>query len=160
MKTKALLFATLLFTCGWIWAQQGELSPQALRMSGSGGTAFGQLGSIVVPLEGIGGTTVGNIYIAANTAGEMTGTGDLTADAGYKLTVYPNPSAEQITVSACVADGYRLYNLSGAVVMSGKLAGTDVETHIDIAALPAQTYMFAITDKQGKTLATARIIKN
>ncbi len=43
--------------------------------------------------------------------------------------------------------------------MSGKL-GTNAETSINIAALPAQTYLFAITDEQGNTLATARVIKN
>lgn len=76
--------------------------------------------------------------------------------------VFPNPTRGGVTLrvpsSAVVSDmGYRMYDLTGKLVLDKKLDGPD--TAIDMSALSNTTYLLKVYNKE-KDITTFKIIKN
>ena len=82
---------------------------------------------------------------------------DHVADNGSAtFAIYPNPTAERLTVSnATSVDAYEIYDITGALVGSGK-AGSNV-FDVDVTALAAGTYLLRLN--AAGTLQTRRFVK-
>ena len=93
-----------------------------------------------------------------NCADISTGTTTFSAAPGA-LSVFPNPTADQLTVklSRSVPGGQvRITNALGAVVMTRTLSAQG--TLIDVGTLPAQTYVLQVFDAVGVELGSQRVV--
>lgn len=79
--------------------------------------------------------------------------------AEFNLQVFPNPTSDQLIISASneVNFDYNLMSLLGVKVNSGKLSG--LQTTVNAAELPAGIYLLNI-QQDSRIIKTYKIIKN
>ena len=90
----------------------------------------------------------------------QTGTSVTAPDLASAVKIYPNPAGNQIFIS-CDANfdvlQLEITNLSGRLISTQKLSNP--ESFIDLSAYQPGTYIFRLTDENGKRVATQKVIK-
>jgi hypothetical protein len=159
-KTQKLILASCILSCGAITlkAQNGSVAAGG-DATGSGGSVSYSIGQVDhITANGSGGTiTQGlqqpyEIFII---------TGVEAKEINLAASVYPNPTAEQVTLSVkdISTDGMRyvLSDVQGKLIKQDKLTGT--ETTISMVELSKATYLISVFNNN-KEVKIFKIIKN
>jgi hypothetical protein len=153
------LIAFCLFGFGTVLAQQTVPSAGG-NSSGAGGTVSYTVGQAVYTAHsGSSGTVIQGIQQPY----EIFVVTGLEEAAGIHLEfeVYPNPATDfvKLTIQKYKLENlaYKLYNVNGSLIKSGKITGE--ETVIDMDQLPQATYYLNIHDQQREVKAF-KIVKN
>jgi len=161
MKTFVkIISATLLLIlmCKGLPAQQVNLAAGG-EATGSGGTVSYSVGQVFyhTQIEPSGSVAEGvqqpyEISII---------TTNLSAENGYELQVYPNPTSHLLTLKTGEFPGIKtscqVFNAEGALVLNFELL--DMETQIDFSTCKPGTY-FLIVREKSLVISTFKIIKN
>ncbi len=156
MKKTILLLTVLLTTSAWAGAQ-GQFAPWALKMQGTGGKAYGLLGSLVVPMKGEGGSAISDFFFHQQVITSLH-----SYNLAESISLFPNPVVKQLTIQLDAEHkvaAYTIHNLLGGVVKTGILDTSVPKCIIEVSQLPAQLYLLKLMDKQGVTVATKSFIK-
>ncbi|MCE3280561.1 MAG: hypothetical protein K0S44_2752 [Bacteroidetes bacterium] len=159
-KTHKLILVSCILSCGAITlkAQKGSVAAGG-DATGSGGSVSYSIGQVDhITASGSGGTiTQGlqqpyEIFII---------TGIDAKEINLSASVYPNPTAEQVTLSVkdISTNGMRyvLSDVQGKLIKQDKLTGT--ETTISMVELTKATYLISVFNNN-KEVKIFKIIKN
>ena len=138
---------------------QETITTTGLSTDGTGGTISYSVGQVnVAQSTGAGGSVLEGVqqpYIIDPTVGLDISNIDL------KLATYPNPTSDQIILTAQDLNlenlSFRLHNIEGKVLLSKASIGTN--NKINLQPFPANTYMLNIYMDQ-IIIKSFRIIKN
>jgi hypothetical protein len=138
---------------------QEAVTTTGLKTEGPGGTMSYSVGQVnVAQSTGAGGSVLEGVqqpYIIDPTVGLDISNIDL------KLATYPNPTSDQIILTAQDLNlenlSFRLHNIEGKVLLSKASIGTN--NKINLQSFPANTYMLNIYMDQ-IIIKSFRIIKN
>jgi hypothetical protein len=138
---------------------QEAVTTTGLKTEGPGGTMSYSVGQVnVAQSTGAGGSVLEGVqqpYIIDPTVGLDISNIDL------KLATYPNPTSDQIILTAQDLNlenlSFRLHNIEGKVLLSKASIGTN--NKINLQPFPANTYMLNIYMDQ-IIIKSFRIIKN
>ena len=74
------------------------------------------------------------------------------------ISIFPNPTSSSLTIKKSTNENlqFHLYNLIGQNVMNENLKNET--TQIERNGLPASTYLFSITNQEGKIVQTGKVI--
>jgi hypothetical protein len=156
-KPKKIIIVLLLF-CGVARAQNGPVAAGG-DASGTGGSASYSIGQVdYITENGTGGTITQGLQqpyeIAVVTGIEAT-------DINLSASVYPNPTADLVTLnvksSSTLNMFYILCDVQGKQIRQDKLSGS--ETRISMEELNKATYLLKVLDNN-KEVKTFKIIKN
>lgn len=80
-------------------------------------------------------------------------------DVNFLVTIFPNPSSDQITLNVEEYEGltFNLYNIQGVVLEKSLL--TNNKTTIELSNFPKGIYLLALTKEDNQILKTYRLIK-
>ena len=154
----AVLFSVIFFTVSSLLAQN-SVNTAGKTATGSGGTATYSIGQVVYTTNT--GST-GTIAQGVQHAYEIFTTGVEDVEFDIKMSVYPNPSTEQLTLH--VSDylssklWWILYDAQGKIIAREDI----ISTHNTIITnnLPAGNYLLSVKRTDSKTIQTFKIIKN
>jgi len=138
---------------------QETVTTTGLKTEGPGGTMSYSVGQVnVAQSTGAGGSVLEGVqqpYVIDPTVGLDISNIDL------KLATYPNPTSDQIILTAQDLNfenlSFRLHNIEGKVLLSKASIGTN--NKINLQSFPANTYMLNIYMDQ-IIIKSFRIIKN
>jgi len=161
MKHKNIHSTFLALLCGGLSGLYAQQSVNAAggNATGNGGSASYSIGQVAY-LASTGSSGSSNAGVQQPYEFFTTGIDELKA-ASLSMTTYPNPA--QATVNLRI-DGpvattlnYRLYDVSGQLVTSGRITGS--LTTLPLQTLAAGTYLLKVSDTQ-QALKSFTIIKN
>lgn len=159
MKHKKLKLSILLLCFG------GALHAQSANTA-SGGEATGTGGSVSYSIGQIAYTSNtsdnGTVSQGVQQAYEIFSVGIPESTFGISLSVYPNPTIDNLTLRVSEFNSenfsYLLYDLQGRLLDNGKV--TETLTPIETAQLPPATYFINVVNQESKKIQTFKVIKN
>jgi hypothetical protein len=159
MKHKKIKLSLLLLGIGITAQAQQATNASGGDATGSGGTVSYSLGQVVYTTNS--GTT-GSVAQGVQHAYEIFTVGIKATELNISLTVYPNPTADNLTLQ--ISDynneklSYQLYDLQGKLLNNGQI--TAQQTQIDMNSLPSATYFVNVVNQENKKVQSFKIIKN
>jgi hypothetical protein len=159
MKHKKIKLSVLLL--GIVITVQAQQATNASGgdATGSGGTVSYSVGQVVYTTNS--GTT-GSVAQGVQHAYEIFTVGIKATELNISLTVFPNPTADNLTLQ--ISDynneklSYQLYDLQGKLLNNGQI--TAQQTQIDMNSLPSATYFVNVVNQENKKVQSFKIIKN
>lgn len=153
----ALLAAGLL----WVSFAQAQESTNASGgdATGTGGTASYSVGQVVYTTNT--GST-GSVAQGVQHAYEIFTVGIKETELNISLTVFPNPTTENLTLQ--ISDynneqlSYQLFDMQGKQLSNGQI--TAQKTQINMNSLPTATYFVNVVNQENKKVQSFKIIKN
>ena len=127
--------------------------------SGSGGTVAYSVGQVVYNTNIDASGTVSQ---GAQQTYEIFTVGIKETELNISLSVYPNPTADNLTLQ--ISDynneklSYQLFDMQGKLLNNGQL--TAQQTQINTASFPPATYFINVVNKENKKVQSFKIIKN
>ncbi len=161
--TKNKSIPILLLTAGVLWAglTQAQESANASGgdATGSGGTVAYSVGQVLYTSNtGSGGTVDQGVQHAY----EIFTVGIKKTELNISLTVFPNPTTENLTLQ--ISDytneklSYQLFDMQGKQLSKGQIVAQ--QTQININGLPSATYFIHVVNQEDKKVQSFKIIKN
>jgi spore coat protein U-like protein len=150
MRNLRLLVASALLTCHALAVLQAQsaITATGTDISGGGGSVSYSVGQIGYTLISSPNHSVNQGVQQPWEVSVMTGI-DNTGDMSLDLVVYPNPASDILRLKTGSYESshlrYRLYDLNGRLLLSGRVEGG--ETSIAIGHLTPAAYLLRITDK-------------
>jgi len=153
----------LLLVTGLLWA---GLAQAQESLNASGGDATGSGGTIAYSIGQVVYTTntgaSGRISQGVQQAYEIFTVGIKEIELNILLTVFPNPTANNLTLQ--ISDynneklSYQLFDMQGKLLRNGQV--TAPQTQINTASLPSETYFINVVNQVNKKVQSFKIIKN
>jgi hypothetical protein len=150
--------AFLLLGLGGLHAQE---SPTASGgdATGSGGTVAYSVGQVVYTTN----TDVsGTVSQGVQQAYEIFTLGIKETELNISLSVYPNPTADNLTLQILDYNNekllYQLFDMQGKLLNNGQVTAN--KTQINTASLPSATYFINVVNQENKKVQSFKIIKN
>ncbi len=160
MKQKKIKLSVLLLGLGLTTAQaQQATTATGGDASGSGGSVAYSVGQVVYTTNT---STSGTVSQGVQQAYEIFTTGINETELNISLSVYPNPTANNLTLQ--IQDykneklWYKLFDMQGKLVNNGQV--TAQQTQINTSSLAAATYFIHIVNQENKQVQSFKIIKN
>lgn len=153
----ALLAAGLLLA-GFAQAQEST-NASGGDATGTGGTASYSVGQVVYTTNT--GST-GSVAQGVQHAYEIFTVGIKETELNISLTVFPNPTTENLTLQ--ISDynneqlSYQLFDMQGKQLSNGQI--TAQKTQINMNSLPTATYFVNVVNQENKKVQSFKIIKN
>ncbi|WP_439152888.1 T9SS type A sorting domain-containing protein [Winogradskyella sp.] len=156
-RSMILIIVSLLYS-GFIMAQESSNT--------SGGDATGNGGSVAYSVGQLVYTTNSNSSVTV-TQGVQQAFEIFTLDIkdnlfNLSLSVYPNPTLENITLQ--IGDynseklSYQLFDMQGKQLSKGRIVAQ--QTQINMKSLPTATYFINVVNQENKKVQSFKIIKN
>ena len=159
MKQKKIKLSVLLLGLGLTTAQaQQATTATGGDASGSGGSVAYSVGQVVYTTNT---STSGTVSQGVQQAYEIFTTGINETELNISLSVYPNPTANNLTLQ--IQDykneklWYKLFDMQGKLVNNGQV--TAQQTQINTSSLAAATYFIHIVNQENKQVQSFKIIK-
>lgn len=127
--------------------------------TGSGGTVAYSIGQVVFTTN-TGGS--GSVAQGVQHAYEIFIVGIKEAELNISLTVFPNPSTDNLSLQ--ISDynneklSYQLFDMQGKQLSNGQVIAQ--QTLIDMNGLPSATYFINVVNQENKKVQSFQIIKN
>lgn len=153
----------LMFLAGLLWGNfaqaQESVNAAGGEATGSGGTVAYSIGQAVYT-SNTGSN--GSVAQGVQHAYEIFTVGIKESELNISLTVFPNPTTENLTLQ--ISDynnenlSYQLFDMQGKKLSKGQI--TAQQTEINTASLPTATYFIDIVNQENKIVQSFKIIKN
>jgi hypothetical protein len=159
MKHKKIKLSVLLLGIGITAQAQQATNASGGDATGSGGTVAYSIGQVVYTTNY--GTT-GSAAQGVQHAYEIFTLGIKETELNISLTVFPNPTADNLTLQ--ISDynneklSYQLYDMQGKLLTNGQV--TAQQTQINMNGLPSATYFINVVNQENKKVQSFKIIKN
>ena len=160
MKHKKIItsVAFLLLGLGGLHAQE---SPTASGgdATGSGGTVDYSVGQVAY-ITNVNAS--GTVSQGVQQAYEIFTVGIQEAELNISLSVFPNPTADNLTLQ--ISDynneklSYQLFDMQGKQLSNGQI--TAQQTQINMNSLPTATYFINVVNQENKKVQSFKMIKN
>lgn len=156
LKTIALLAAGML----WAGLAQAQESANASGgdATGSGGTVVYSVGQIVYTTN-IGST--GSVAQGVQHAYEILSLGIKETALNISLTVFPNPTTENLTLQISNYNNeklsYQIFDIHGKQLSNVQIVAQ--QTQINMNSLPTATYFVSVVNQENKKVQSFKIIK-
>src|SRR5690606_3963447 len=153
----ALLAAGLLLA-GLAQAQESSHATGS-DATGSGGTVAYSVGQVVYTTAT---GTNGSVAQGVQQAYEIFTTGIKESELNISLSVFPNPTADNLTLQ--ISDynngklSYQLFDMQGKLLNNGQV--TEKQTQINTSRLPSAIYFINVVNQENKKVQSFKIIKN
>ena len=150
--------AFLLLGLGGLHAQE-SVNATGGDATGSGGTVAYSIGQVVYTTNTDASGTVSQ---GVQQAYEIFTVGIKETELNISLSVYPNPTADNLTLQ--ISDynneklSYQLFDMQGKLLNNGQV--TAQQTQINTASLPPATYFINVVNQENKKVQSFKIIKN
>jgi len=150
--------AFLLLGLGGLHAQESPTASSG-DATGSGGTVAYSVGQVVYTTN----TDVsGTVSQGVQQAYEIFTLGIKETELNISLSVYPNPTADNLTLQILDYNNekllYQLFDIQGKLLNNGQV--TAQQTQINTASLPSATYFINVFNQENKKVKSFKIIKN
>jgi hypothetical protein len=159
MKHKKIKLSVLLLGIGITVQAQQATNASGGDATGSGGTVAYSVGQVVYTTNS--GTT-GSVAQGVQHAYEIFTVGIKATELNISLTVFPNPTADNLTLQISDYNNekllYQLYDMQGKLLNNGQI--TAQQTQIDMNSLPSATYFVNVVNQENKKVQSFKIIKN
>lgn len=161
MRLKKLkLSAVLLLGVGLTGLQaQESVNATGSNASGSGGSVSYSVGQVVYTTNtGSGGSVAQGVQHAY----EIFTVGIKETALNISLTVFPNPTTENLTLQ--ISDynneklSYQLFDMQGKQLSNGQIVAQQMQ--INMNSLPTATYFVNVVNQENKKVQSFKIIKN
>lgn len=157
------LSSLLLIVMGIFWVSltyaQESVNSSGGDVKGSGGTIAYSVGQLI-SVDNSGDN--GSVSPGIQQAYEIFAVGINESMLNISLTVFPNPTADNLTLQIREFDSqklhYKIYNLEGELLKNSVVTAS--HTTIDMTALPSGTYFIEVVDNENRKIQTFKIIKN
>ena len=158
MKSKILLFGSVLFFSFKLHAQQSVNTTGAHVQNSSGSVSY----SIGQPFVNTTSSSGFSLAEGVQQPFEISVLGvDNFPNINLEFKVYPNPTSSKIFLNvgtyATKNLNYTVFDLSGKVIKTDKIL--NIETEIDLSKFPTASYVVVVSEYSNK-LKTFKIIKN
>ena len=160
MKHKKTIVSVvfLLLGLGGLHAQES--------FNATGGDATGSRGTVAYSVGQVVYTTnidaSGTVSQGVQQAYEIFTVGIKEAELNISLSVFPNPTADNLTLQISNYNNeklsYQLYDMQGKLLSYGQV--TAQQTQINTAGLPPATYFINVVNQENKQVQSFKIIKN
>ncbi len=153
-----LLLATVLLWAGFAQAQE-SVNASGGDATGSGGTVAYSVGQVVYTTNT---NASGTVSQGVQQAYEIFTVGIKETELNISLSVYPNPTADNLTLQ--ISDfknetlSYQLIDLQGKLISNGQV--TAKQTQINTSNLPPASYFVNVVTKKNKKVQSFKFIKN
>ena len=150
--------AFLLLGLGGLHAQENAVTTGG-EATGADGTASYSVGQVVYTTNT---GTNGSVAQGVQQAYEIFTVGIKETELNISLSVYPNPTADNLTLQ--ISDynneklSYQLFDMQGKLLNNGQV--TAQQTQINTASLPPATYFINVVNQENKKVQSFKIIKN
>ena len=159
MKHKKMKLCVLLLGFGITAHAQQASTAAGGDASGSGGTVAYSVGQVVYSTNT---DATGTVSEGVQQAYEIFTVGIKETELNISLSVYPNPTANNLTLQASDVElstlNFQLYDMQGKLLSSGKVAAE--QTQINTSSLPPATYLMHVVNQENKKVQSFKIIKN
>lgn len=159
MEHKKIKLSVLLLGLGITAQAQQVTTAIGGDASGSGGTAAYSVGQVVYTTNT--GTT-GSVAQGVQQAYEIFTLGINETDLDISLTVFPNPTTDNLTLQISEYNNqklsYKLIDMQGKLLTNGEVIAT--QTQVNTSNLPSSIYFINVVNQQNKTIQSFKIIKN
>lgn len=154
---------TVLLAAGLLWAGFAQAQESANSSggdaTGSGGTVAYSIGQVVYTTN-TGGS--GSVAQGVQHAYEIFSVGIKETELEILLTVFPNPTAENLTLQINDYNNaklsYQLFDIQGKLLSNGQIVAE--QTQINMNSLPTATYFINVVNQENKKVQSFKIIKN
>lgn len=160
--TKYKLSPILLLATGLLWASLAQAQESANACgrdaTGSGGTVAYSVGQIVYTTNTHASGTVSQ---GVQQAYEIYTVGIQETDPNISLSVFPNPTSDNLTLQ--ISDyknemlTFLLYDMQGKLLSKAQVTAQQVQ--INTASLPPATYFINVVNQEYKNVKSFKIIK-
>jgi hypothetical protein len=148
----------LLLGLGGLHAQESTTASGG-DATGSGATVAYSVGQVVYTTNA---SASGTVSQGAQQAYEIFTVGIQETELNISLSVFPNPTADNLTLR--ISDynneklSYQLYDVRGKLFINGQITGQ--QTEINTVNLPSATYFIHVVNNKNKQVQLFKIIKN
>lgn len=160
MKYKIKL-SVLLLSIGIAVEAQESVNVTGGDALGSGGTVAYSIGQVVYTTN-IGSVDGGRAAQGVQHAYEIYTMGIKEAMLDISLSVFPNPTADNLTLQIRDYQNerltYQLYDMQGKLLNNGQVVAK--QTQINTASLPSATYFINVVNQGNKKVQSFKIIKD
>lgn len=159
MKQKKIKLSVLLLSIGISVQAQQATTTTGGDASGSGGTVAYSVGQVVYTTNTDASRTVDQ---GVQQAYEIFTVGIKETELNISLSVYPNPTADNLTLQ--IQDynneklSYQLFDMQGKQLSNGQIVAQ--QTQINMNSLPTATYFVNVVNQENKKVQSFKIIKN
>ncbi|MBK6834641.1 MAG: T9SS type A sorting domain-containing protein [Bacteroidetes bacterium] len=159
MKQKKIKLSVLLLSIGISVQAQQATTTTGGDASGSGGTVAYSVGQVVYTTNTDASGTVSQ---GVQQAYEIFTVGIKETELNISLSVYPNPTADNLTLQ--IQDynneklSYQLFDMQGKQLSNGQIVAQ--QTQINMNSLPTATYFVNVVNQENKKVQSFKIIKN
>lgn len=159
MKHTKIKLSVLLLCIGITAQAQQATTAAGGDASGSGGTLAYSVGQVVYTTNTDASGTVSQ---GVQQAYEIFTVGIKETELNISLSVYPNPTADNLTLQ--ISDynneqlSYQLFDMQGKQLSNGQI--TAQQTQINMNSLPTATYFVNVVNQENKKVQSFKIIKN
>jgi hypothetical protein len=159
MKHKKIKLSVLLLGIGITAKAQQATNTSGGDATGSGGTVAYSVGQMVYTSNS---GTAGSVAQGVQHAYEIFTLGIKATELNISLTVFPNPTAENLTLQISNYNNeklsYQLYDMQGKLLKNGQI--TAQQTQFDMNGLLPAIYFVNIVNQENKTVQSFKVIKN
>jgi hypothetical protein len=152
-----LLLATGLLWAGLAQAQE-SVNTSGGDATGSGGTVAYSVGQVVYTTYT---SASGTVSQGVQQAYEIIAVGINETELNISLTVFPNPTADNLTLEVSNFElstlNFQLYDMQGKLINNGQV--TAQQTQINTASLTPATYFLNVVNQEKKQVQSFKIIK-
>lgn len=161
--TKNKAIHVVLFLAGILWAGFTQAQESA---NSSGGDATGSGGTVAYSIGQAVYTTNtgsnGSVAQGVQHAYEIFTVGTNETALNISLTIFPNPTTENLTLQISNYDNekllFQLFDIHGKQLNSGQV--TAQQTLINMNGFPSATYFINVVNQENKQVQSFKIIKN
>ncbi len=158
MKHKKIKLSVLLLAIGITTQAQQATTTSGGEATGSGGTVAYSVGQVVCTTNSDASGTVSQ---GVQQAYEIFTVGINEAELNISLSVFPNPTADNLTLQ--ISDynneklSYQFYDMQGKLLSKGQVTAQQIQ--INTASLPLATYFIHVVNQDNKKVQSFKIIK-
>lgn len=158
---KKLRFPVMLAT-GILWVSLAHAQEAA---NASGGDAKGSAGTVAYSVGQLFYTSnsgvTGSVSPGIQQAYEIVTVGIDEATPNISLSIFPNPTSDNLTLQISEYEGeklqYKIFDVQGKLLKNSVIRSN--QTTIDMTALPSATYFIEVVNNKNKKIQTFKIIK-